>query len=252
MLQEERLEEIRRKLGEDGRLVSAELARWLEVSEDTVRRDLGELAARGQLRRVHGGAVPISTTDPDIRVRSLEHREEKQRIGAAASRLVRSGQLIFMDAGSTLIELARRMPRDYRGTVVTHSTGTATALAEFPNLEVLLLGGRLLKTSLTAVGAETIDAYRRIHADLCFLGVSAIHAGIGVTNLEHDECLVKRAMIANASRTVVLATADKIGVTASFEVAPVSAVDQLLTDARAPATAVDELRACGLEVERVS
>lgn len=252
MLQEERLEEIRKKLHEDGRVLSAEVARWLEVSEDTVRRDLAELASRGQLRRVHGGAVPVSTTDPDIRVRSQEHTVEKQWIGAAAARMIRSGQLIFMDAGSTLLELARHLPRDYRGTVVTHSTATAGALAEFPNVEVLLIGGRLLKASLTAVGAEAVAGYQRIRADLCFLGISAIHAEVGLTNLDYEESLVKRAMVGNASRTVLLATADKIGVAANYEVCPASAIDHLITDQDAPAKALDALRALGLSVERAS
>ncbi|MBB5351692.1 DeoR/GlpR family transcriptional regulator of sugar metabolism [Haloferula luteola] len=251
MLQEERLEEIRKKLQEDGRVLSAELAKWLEISEDTVRRDLAELAARGQLRRVHGGAVPLSTTDPDIRVRSHERTGEKQRIAAAAARLIQPGQLLFLDAGSTVLELARRMPRDFRGTVVTHCTATATALAEFPNVDILLIGGRLLKSSLTAVGAETIAAYQKIRADICFLGICSIHAEFGVTDLDHDECLVKRAMIRNASRTVVLATGDKLGGTANYEVAPISELDYLLTDESASAPAVEALREAGLPVERV-
>lgn len=251
MLQEERLEEIRKKLHADGRVLSAEVARWLEVSEDTVRRDLAELAVRGQLRRVHGGAVPVSTTDPDLRIRAQEHPLEKQRIGAAAARTIRSGQLIFMDAGSTLLELARRLPGDYQGTVVTHSTATAGALADFSNVEVLLIGGRLLKKSLTAVGAEAVAGYQRIRADVCFLGISGIHAETGLTNLDYEESLVKRAMIANASRTVLLATAGKVGVAANFEVGPVSAIDHLITDASAPPNAIDALRAQGLSVDEV-
>lgn len=252
MLQEERLEEIRKKLQESGRVLSAELARWLEISEDTVRRDLAELASRGQLRRVHGGAVPLSTTDPDVRVRSQQNLGEKQRIAAAAARMIRPGQLLFLDAGTTLLELARRIPADYRGTVVTHCTTTATALAEFPDIEILLIGGRLLKSSLTAVGAETIAAYQKVRADLCFLGIGSIHAEFGLTDLDYEESLVKRAMIRNASRTVVLATGDKLGVTANFEVAPIQDIDHLLTDESAPANAIDDLRAAGLAVERVA
>lgn len=252
MLQEERLEEIRKKLQKDGRVLSTELSRLLEISEDTVRRDLAELASRGLLRRVHGGAVPVTTTDPDIRVRSQRQMGEKQRIAAAAARMIRPGQLLFLDAGTTVLELARQMPRDYRGTVVTHCTATATALAEFPNIEILLIGGRLLKTSLTAVGADTIAAYQKIRADLCFLGIGSIHAEFGLTDLSHDESLVKRAMIRNASRTVVLATGDKLGVTANFEIAPITEIDHLITDESAPANAIDELRAAGLSVERVS
>lgn len=252
MLQEERLEEIRKKLHDDGRVLSNELARWLEISEDTVRRDLAELASRGQLRRVHGGAVPISTTHPEFRVRSREHVGEKHRIAAAAARMIRPGQLIFLDAGTTVLELARQLPLDYRGTVVTHCTATATALAEHANVEVLLIGGRLLKSSLTAVGAETVAAYERIHADLCFLGVCSIHAEFGVTDLTFDESRVKQAMIRHASQTIVLATGEKLGVTANFEVAPVSEIDRVITDETASTKAIDDLRAVGLTVERVT
>ena len=251
MLQEERLEQIRKKLQEEGRVLSAELARCLEISEDTVRRDLAELASRGDLRRVHGGAVPISTTSPEFRVRSQEHLGEKRRIALAAARLIRPGQLIFLDAGTTVLELARQMPRDYRGTVVTHCTATATELAEFPDIDVLLIGGRLLKSSLTAVGVETVAAYRRVHADLCFLGVGSIHAELGVTDHSYDETLVKQAMIRNASQTIVLATGDKLGITANFEVAPLSEIDRVLTDETASRKAVEDLRQAGLVVERV-
>lgn len=251
MLQEQRLEEILKRLAADGRVLSAELAAALKVSEDTVRRDLAELAGRGQLRRVHGGAVPISTTHPDFRVRSREHVGEKHRIAAAAAKLIRPGQVIFLDAGTTVLELARQMPRTFALTVITHCTATATAVAEFSNIEIQLIGGRLLKSSLTAVGADTVTAYQRIHADLCFLGVCSIHAEFGVTDLTYEESLVKQAMIRHASQTIVLATGEKLGATANFEVAPVSEVDRVFTDETAAEKAIEELRTAGVAVERV-
>lgn len=252
MLQEERLAKILSRLATDGRVLSAELAGWLGVSEDTIRRDLAELSQRGLLRRVHGGGVPVTTVNPEFKVRSAEHLGEKDRIAEEAVRLVRPGQLIFLDAGTTVLALARHFDRHLSATIVTHSAVTATALADWPNLEILLVGGKLFKPGLSTIGPETVAGYQRTRADICFLGVCAIHAEFGLTELTYDESLVKQAMIRQASQTVVLGAGDKLGVTANFEVAPASAIDRVLTDETAAPQAIEDLRALGVTVDVVS
>lgn len=249
MLQEERLAKILDRLSLDGRVLSAPLAAWLGVSEDTIRRDLAELSQRGQLRRVHGGAVPVATVHPEFKVRSAEHLGEKDRIAEEAVRLVRPGQLIFLDAGTTVLALARHFARSLSATVVTHSAVTATTLADWPNLEVLLIGGKLFKPGLATIGPEAVAGYQRMHADICFLGICALHAEFGLTELTYDESLVKQAMIRQSSQTVALGAGDKLGVTANFEVAPAAAIDRVLTDATAPGNAIRALRAAGVGVE---
>src|SRR6185436_17374790 len=173
MLAAERRYEILARLERDGRVVVAELVAGLGVSEDTIRRDLQELAALGQLRRVHGGAL-ASPAEPVPFERRLEiAHEQKVAIAEAAVPLVESARTLVLDGGTTALEVARRLPAAWRGTVVTNAPPVAAALAAHPKADVLLVGGRLLKDAQVAVGPVAVDAFRAIRADACVLGVCA-------------------------------------------------------------------------------
>lgn len=248
MLAPERHDRILRLLNECGRVVSAELSRVLAVSEDTVRRDLALLAGEGLLVRTHGGAVPRSTTKLEFHARSEERKLEKAAVAARAAEFIHEGQVVYFDAGSTVLAVAQSIPTDLKFTAVTHSVVAAVALAELPGAEVLLLGGRVMKRGLATVGAETVEACRRVHADVCFLGVCALDVESGITDPDYDESQVKRAIIETASKTVAVATADKLGNASPFLVAPVSAIDVIVTEAAVPASVLEGLRGAGLEV----
>ena len=248
MLAPERHEAILRILRERGRVHSTELSQELGVSEDTVRRDLARLASEGQLVRTHGGAVPRSTTKLEFQARSQEKLTEKAHLGRAAAPLIRGGQVVYFDAGSTVLAAARALPPDLAFTAVTHSIPAALALADFPRVDVILVGGRLLGRSLATVGVEAADACRRIHADLCLVGVAALDPESGITEPSYDESLVKRALIESASKVVVIATAAKLGSASPFLVAPASALDVLITEASAPKALLEAFRAQGIEV----
>lgn len=248
MLAPERHDAILAQLRANGRVYSAELGKRLGVSEDTIRRDLAAMAGDGLLVRTHGGAVPRSTTKLEFHARSQEHKNEKTRIARRAAEYVQAGQVVFFDAGSTVLAVAQNLPRDLRFTAVTHNVAAAVALADLTEAEVILLGGRMTKRGLATVGAETVEACRRVHADLCFLGVAALDAEGGITDPNYDESLVKRALLDTAAKTVVVATADKLGNASPFVVAEAAAIDVLLTEAGAPAAVLDGLRSAGVEV----
>ena len=160
VLTEERRQFILERLHRDGKVVAAELSGVLQVSPDTVRRDLRELADSNLLRRVHGGALP-----PAVGARSYVERLEqapaaKAAIGRATSRLLRPGQVILLDAGTTTLEVARHLPDDLEATVVTNSPPIAALLADHPSVEVTVVGGTLAKHAQALVGAASSSPWR--------------------------------------------------------------------------------------------
>ena len=216
------------RLATDGRLVAAALATELGLSEDTIRRDLRDLAAEGKLLRVHGGAMPLSPTHRPLAERRDMAIGEKRRLGAAAAKLIRPGQVVLIDGGTTHAELVHALPADLRATIVTHSPTIAAALEPFPDIEVILIGGRLFRHSMVAVGVIAAEGFARLHADLCLLGVTGLHPERGLTTGDDEEAAIKRRMIAQAGETVVLATSDKLGASSPFAIAPFAAIGTLV------------------------
>jgi DeoR/GlpR family transcriptional regulator of sugar metabolism len=248
MLTTDRHQQIIDVLRAKGSARCGELSRLLGVSEDTVRRDLQALSEAGFLVKVHGGAVPRSTTKIEYAERSLERRQEKRLVAARAVAELKPRQVVFFDAGTTVLEAARALPRGLALTAITHSPVTAATLAELPEVEVILIGGRMRRAGLLAVGPETVDGYRRVRADICLLGICAVHVESGITDPSYDETLVKQAMIAAASELVVLGTGDKLGNASSFTVASSDSIDKLITDASAPASVLTEFSQRGIQV----
>ena len=250
MLNAERRAVILEALRQDGRVVASELSARFGVSEDTVRRDLRELADEGLLQRVYGGAVPKSPVSPAFARRRHESLPAKSAIGEAWARFVRDGQVVLFDGGTTPLEVATHLPHERRVTVVTHSLPVATALAEHPHAHVVVVGGSLWKESLVVVGATTAEAYRRVRADLCVLGTASVHPALGVGVLNQEEAEVKRAMVAGAAEVMLVATGEKLNTSAPFVVGPASLVTRLVTDAGAADEAVRAYREAGVEVVR--
>ncbi len=248
MLKEERQGRILELLRAEGKLIATDLSVALGVSEDTVRRDLRELAEAEKLRRVHGGALPRSAVRGRHEVRRRQASAGKVAVARAAVGLVENGQVIVMDGGTTALEVVRHLPVDLEATVVTHSPTTAVALAEHPTVEVVVIGGTLYKDNILAVGAETVEAYSRVNADLCLQGTWSIHSEVGISHPHYEEARVKRAMIESADRVVALASAEKLGTASSFVVAPASAFTHLVTERGVPEEILDPFRDLGLKV----
>lgn len=237
MLTVERRQVILGRLERDGKVVASELVNALGVSEDTVRRDLRELAAAGLVQRVHGGALPPAPAAATFVQRLEIAPEAKAHLADAALPLLEGASVILLDGGTTALELARRLPHDRDCTVLTNAPPVAVALAAHPRAEVVLIGGRLLKDSQVAVGACAVDALRQVRADVCVLGICSLHPELGVTVTDHEEAQVKRAMVAASAEVLALATADKLQTAAPWVVAPLSDVTQLVTDGDAELTA---------------
>jgi DeoR/GlpR family transcriptional regulator of sugar metabolism len=231
MLAAQRREFLLGRLDRDGRLVAKDVAAELGVSEDSVRRDLRDLAAAGLCQRVYGGALPASPAVADYTARRAVEVDSKQRVAAAAAALIKPGATVILDGGTTTLAVCDALPRDLAATVVTHSPTIATALAGHERIEVYLLGGRLFRHSMVACGAATVEAAQAVHADLFLLGVTGVHPETGLTTGDADEAAMKRALARRAADTYVLASAEKIGAASRFAVLPVSAVAGVVTDA---------------------
>jgi DeoR/GlpR family transcriptional regulator of sugar metabolism len=230
VLAAERRHEILARLDRDGRVVVGELVTGLSVSEDTIRRDLEELAAQGLLHRVHGGALASPPEALPFERRLEVDREEKVALAKAAVPIVESARTLVVDGGTTALEVARHLPANWDGVVVTNAPPVAAALAAHPRAEVVVVGGRLLKDEQVAVGPVAIDAFRTVRADACVLGVCAFDPEVGVTSSNDDEAQVKRAMIACSDQVVALATRDKLHASSPWVVASLDQIDHLVTD----------------------
>src|SRR5947209_16723839 len=158
MLTSHRKQQILSLLKRNGQVIAKEVSQAMGVSEDTIRRDLRELAQEGFLQRVHGGALPASPAVVNLAARQGLATDEKVVLGRAAAKMIRPGQVVILDGGTTTLQAARHLASDLRATIVTHSPTIAVALVEHPTIEVILLGGRLFKHSAVAVGAATIEA----------------------------------------------------------------------------------------------
>ncbi|WP_077035583.1 DeoR/GlpR family DNA-binding transcription regulator [Pelomonas sp. KK5] len=243
MLTAQRKQWLLARLAADGRLVAKDLAAELATSEDTIRRDLRELAAAGRLQRVHGGALPASAAMGDLRVREQVSVEDKVALGRAGAALVEEGQVVLLDGGTTALQVARHLRPGLRATIVTHSPTVAIEAAAHPQLEILMLGGRLFRHSMVNVGAAVIDAASRLRADLYFMGVTGVHPEAGLTTGDAEEAAVKRALHERAAETVVLASREKLLAASPFLVVPLAAASRVIVPADTPARTCRLLKA---------
>jgi DeoR/GlpR family transcriptional regulator of sugar metabolism len=230
VLTAERRQAILARVEREGRVVASELVTSLGVSDDTVRRDLRDLAEQGLLQRVHGGALASAPPIGSFTQRLEVSREKKAALAEAALPLLVGARVIVLDGGTTTFELARRLPLLDDGIVVTNSPPVASALANHPKAEVVLIGGRLLKDAQVAVGAAAVEAFRTVRADICVLGICSLHPDVGVTSPDGEEASVKRAMVASAGEVIALATADKLRTASPWVVAQLADIDHLVTD----------------------
>lgn len=251
MLTSERKALIQETLRQDGRLVAKDFSQQLGVSEDTIRRDLRELAAEGLLQRVHGGALPASPAVVDYESRERVGSSVKARLGQAAARLIQPGQIVFLDGGTTNMQLARHLPQDLKAIVITHSPSIAMELARHPSVEVELIGGRLFKHSVVAVGAVCAEAILRIRADVFFMGATGLHPQTGVTTGDREEAAIKHLIARQSAETIILATHEKMGAASPYRIMPLADVGTIVTVAGLSGELLHSIESSGVTVLEV-
>jgi DeoR/GlpR family transcriptional regulator of sugar metabolism len=246
-LKEERRQYILELLGSEGRVLAADLSSRYRVSEDTIRRDLRELASSGKIQRVHGGALARRAETVPFASRQQIDMESKIGIARAAADMIRDDQVVLIDGGTTNLRIASYLSTECSATIVTNSPPLALALADHPKLSVLLLGGNFLKEERVTTGIETIRRIESIRADLCFLGMCSLHPEVGITVGNREEAYVKQAMIGASSEVVGLISLRKMGTSLPYLVGPASRLTRLITDA-SDQDVLNSYRSQGIEV----
>ncbi|WP_410217634.1 DeoR/GlpR family DNA-binding transcription regulator [Paracoccus sp. (in: a-proteobacteria)] len=248
MLTTERKNMILLTLQREGRVVAKELSQQLQLSEDTIRRDLRELAGEGLLQRVHGGALPASPALASLSSRREMSGDDKLAIARTASRMVKNGQTVFLDGGTSTVAVARALPEDLKATVVTHSPDIVLALLDKPSIEIELIGGRIYKHSNVSVGAVAMEAIHQVHVDVYFMGVTGIHVDYGLTTGDREEAAIKRAICRQAGETVVLASQEKLGAVSAYDVVALSEIGCLVMEKAKTSDEVQRLRKQGVTI----
>jgi DeoR/GlpR family transcriptional regulator of sugar metabolism len=208
------------------------------------------LAQAGKLQRVHGGALPASAAVGDLQARETVSPQEKIALGRFGATMIERGQVVILDGGTTALQVARHLDPALRATIVTHSPTVAVQLAEHPLIDIIVLGGRLFRHSMVAVGAAVIDAASRLRADLYFMGVTGVHPEAGLSTGDAEEAAVKRALHERAAETVVLASSEKLMAASPFVIAPLREISLLVVSSKTPDRAVHALRKAGVKIKK--
>lgn len=232
MLNEERRRKILDILNREGRLLVSELARQFNTSQVTIRKDLDVLQGQGLVHRSHGGALPAregALEDPTLREKEKLHRKEKLHIAAAATAMVKEGQVVILDSGTTTTAIARALRNFRKLTIVTNAVNIAAELAG-TEVEVILTGGTLRKNSFSLVGPMAEETLRHLNADILFLGVDGIDAQYGLSTPNLLEAKVNRMMVEGAKRTVAVCDSSKFGRRSLSHIVSLSAIHEVITD----------------------
>ena len=248
MLKTERQELILSRVEQYGKVLVNDLNDELNVSEDTIRKDLQELSKAKLVKRVHGGAIRIDNSIVAFEQRIRTKSEDKREIALLALPFIEDGQVIFIDSGTTNLSLSDLLPTDLNATVVTNSPSIALNLCDNPNVDIQLLPGELNKHSRVLYGSSTVEAIKNIHFDLCILGISSIdiNKGINVPSLE-ESILKKHAMI-QSSQTLSIVTAEKIGSTSTYFVAKATDLDIMITEKSITSELINPYISSGIQV----
>ena len=230
MLKQERYAYIVSTLEAEKKVTAAELSQALQLSEATVRRDLTDLDALGRLRKVHGGAVPVTVSPFTFQQRQEIQPEAKRTIARKVLPLLTDVRTMIIDAGTTNLALVKQFPPDITATCITNSPAIAQQLAQYRGITVLLTGGTYVARDEALVGSWAIQSLQNVYADVCILGVCSLHVQHGLTTDSLEQSAVKQTMIRRTRRTIALADADKIDTVESYRVGEVNQRTTIVTE----------------------
>lgn len=241
---------VQRKVGVD------ELAERFDVTGATIRADLRELHNKRLLRRTHGGALideqsPPETpfhNDPVYRERMAKHRDEKIAIGSATAALLRDGDNVIIDDGSTNLHVVRSLRHDLRATILSNGVDICYELVQFPNVVVYSTGGKLNKDDFSYYGSVASSVVDGFTASMAILGVSGVSIDQGLSTPSEEKAQLKKIMIERSERVVIVADSTKIRRSSFIQICELDVVDTLVTDEKAPQDFIDDLQAMGIEV----
>jgi DeoR/GlpR family transcriptional regulator of sugar metabolism len=244
----ERQRLLLKRVEEDGRIASAQAALDFAVSEDTIRRDLRELADAGLVDRVHGGALRKSKVSHRFDRRLASNEAQKAQLALRALSFIAPDMVVMLDQSTSNLTLARQLPVDIGLTIVTPSPDIAVAALDRGVSRLVLVGGAVDPVSRSASGAGALEQLAGMKPDLCFLGACAVDLSNGVTAVDYDDACLKRAMVAGSRSVVALITADKLDTSAAYKVAPFSHLDHMVTEKDVPNAILARYSNSGVEI----
>jgi DeoR/GlpR family transcriptional regulator of sugar metabolism len=234
MLKQERQAFIVHQVNLHNRVLSSDLSSQINVSEDTIRRDLQELADKGKIIKVHGGALSRSFSS-SINSSSVYSIDAKKTIAQKAASLIKDGMFVMSTGGTTIIEMAKALPDNLHATFITGSLPAALEYIHHPNIEVIFIGDKLSKI-------------RQFKVDLCFLGINALDLDHGLTDNDYDVVQVKKAMIESANKSIALSISEKINTTKSIQVCKANELDMLVTELAPDNKIFDPYKKAGMDI----
>ena len=250
MLVDERQAFVLDRINKAGQVSSSALSAEFGISEDTIRRDLRDLSARGFCRRVYGGALRVSPASGSSTVRAEQDVGRKRALGAALAGLVRPGQFVFIDAGTTNRAAARALPTGLGLTVATHDPSIAAALSGREDLDLIVVGGRVDPLVGAATGGDAARAIGLMRPDLLLLGACALDPDRGFAVFDGEDACINRLLIEQSGSVAAALLSDKLGTSAPFSVGPAAIAADLVMERDAAAPILDRLAAAGLRLHR--
>jgi DeoR family fructose operon transcriptional repressor len=230
MLKEERQQTILNEVELHNRILLTDIAETLDVSIDTVRRDVKELDADQKLRKVHGGAISLGFTNNSARNTNIYALEQKTKIAEKAITLLKDGAVIFVDGGTTCLELSRLIPHHLELTCFTLSLAVAMELSSKPNVIVIFIGGQISKDAQISIGANTIHNLSEIKVDYSFIGTGYVDSQYGLTEFDWDIVQLKKAVIKAAKKTVLLCISEKLNSQHRYKTCDINSINTMITE----------------------
>jgi DeoR/GlpR family transcriptional regulator of sugar metabolism len=230
MLKKERQAYILHQVNLHNKVLSSSLCTEIHVSEDTIRRDLQELAEEGKVIKVHGGALSHSFNQVYFSTNGVYSQNQKQVIARKAISLISNGMFVLTSGGTTIMELARSLPPQLKATFISGSIPAILEYMHHPNIEVILIGDKISKNSKITVGSEAIAKIKQVKADICFLGTNAIDVEHGITDNDWEVVQLKKAMIESSKKVVCLSIAEKVNSVQPIRVCGLDDIDLLITE----------------------
>lgn len=234
------------KLIEDQKVVTTDLALALDLSEDTIRRDLNELDSKKLLVKVYGGAVKVSEKSSNVFDIYISEEEEKTKIVTKALSLLHDDQVIIMSGGSTNLVFAKLIPANLKATIYTYSLPIAMQLSQHPNIDLIFIGGKMQKNAMVTIGMDVIQVVSKIKADICFIGASSINIKQGLTEIGYEISIVKKAMIEASDKVVSMFSSDKLNTKMAHGVCDLTQLDTIVTDLDPNDGRLEEYRKSGV------
>ena len=248
MLKKERQAFILHQVNLHNKVLCADLSEHMHVSDDTVRRDLQELADTGKIIKVHGGALSPSFATGARASEIIYSHSQKQIIARKALSLIKDGMYVLTGGGTTILEMARSLPPDLQATFISASLPALCEYINHPRINVIAIGDKISKEARVSVGPEAISRIKEFNADLCFLGINAIDINKGVSDNDWDVVQLKKAMIQSSQKLVCLTISEKINSKQPLQVCPVQAIHTLITELSPDDPLLQPYRDAGIQV----